>query len=295
MEPLCQIAPTTEFELVKKTIEKEFNIPMDQIFEDFNPLPIGSASLAQVHKAKLKVTNEEVAVKVQHPMIATYCPSDIAIVKFATKVGEKIWPGIKLQWIAKEFQSNITKEIDFRNEGKNADKIKNLFKNDDRVIIPTVNWKFTSKKILVMSFEQGKSIIDTDYRIKNNISVNEIADLLANVFNRQIFEFGFVHSDPHHGNLFIRRDNGKVKLVLLDHGLYQPLDDHFKKYYSMLWRGIFVQSPEIIKEACKGLNVNRPELFITIVTNKSYQEIMKEEFKYTSKQRLGFSKSKINF
>ena len=82
-----------------------------------------------------------------------------------------------------------------------------------------------------MSFEEGKSIIDIEHRKKYNIQAKEIANIMAQVFYRQIFEFGFVHSDPHQGNLFIRKEmvNGKyiTRLVLLDHGLYSELDEDF--------------------------------------------------------------------
>lgn len=296
MEPLCQEAPRTEISKVKKMIEDQLNMKFEDIFENFDEEPLGSASIAQVHKAKLRSTGEEVAIKVQHPMVAIYCPSDVAIVKFATWVGEIVWPGVKLQWIAKEFDLNIMKEIDFTKEAENADRIKKLFIDDDSVVIPKIYWDYTRKKIITMSFEKGKSIVDTQHRLQNNIGVNEIAELMAKVFNRQIFEFGFVHSDPHHGNLFIRKEkvNGqeKLRLVLLDHGLYRELDKDFRQHYANLWRGLFMQKPDLIIEACKGLNVNHPELFVAIVTNKNYQDIMKEEFKYSTKKRLGVTESK---
>jgi aarF domain-containing kinase len=295
MEPLCQEAPMTPLENVKKTIKSELNHSLEEIFDEFYEIPLGSASIAQVHKAKLKETGEFVAIKIQHPMVGTYCPSDVAIVKFATKVGEFIWPGLKLQWIANEFEKNIMREIDFKNEGLNADKISSLFENDTRVVIPKVFWKYTTKKILTLSFEEGKSIVDTDYRIKNQIKVSEIANLLAHVFNRQIFEFGFVHSDPHHGNLFIRKEtvNGEIttRLVLLDHGLYRDLDKTFRFNYALLWRGVLMQNKDMIREACSGLNVSNPELFIALVTNRNYQDILNEELKYDTKSRLGDKRS----
>jgi aarF domain-containing kinase len=295
MEPLCQEAPMTPLENIKKTIKSELNHSLEEIFDEFHEIPLGSASIAQVHKAKLRETGEFVAIKIQHPMVATYCPSDVAIVKFATKVGELIWPGLKLQWIANEFQKNIMREIDFKNEGLNADKISSLFENDTRVVIPKVFWKYTSKKVLTLSFEEGKSIVDTDYRKKNQIKVSEIANLLAHVFNRQIFEFGFVHSDPHHGNLFIRKEivNGEIstRLVLLDHGLYRELDKTFRFNYALLWRGVLIQNKDMIRQACSGLNVSNPELFIALVTNRNYQDILNEEFKYDTKSRLGDKRS----
>jgi aarF domain-containing kinase len=230
---------------VKKQIEKELGRRFEDIFDFFEEKPIGSASLAQVHKAILKGEKNYVAVKVQHPEIGLFCPADVKMVRFATKVGEFIFPKVKLQWIGKEFHRNIMKEIDFTIEAHNADKIRNYFQDDPSIVIPKIRWDYTTSKLLVMSFEEGKSIVDTEWRKRNKINVNEIATLLANCFNKQIFEFGFVHSDPHHGNLLIRKEieNGKnvIKLVLLDHGLYRTLDEKFRFYYALLWRGrIFI-------------------------------------------------------
>jgi aarF domain-containing kinase len=224
-------------------------------------------------------------------MIAIHCPSDVAITKFATKVGEFLWPGIKLQWISKEFDKNIFHEIDFTNEAKNSEKIKNFFKNDERIVVPNINWKYTTKKILTMSFEEGRSIVDTKFRAENNIKAEEVAQLLTDVFYKQIFRFGFVHADPHPGNLFIRKEivNGRklTRLILLDHGLYRELDKEFVYNYALLWRGVFMQHPDHIKRACHYFNVTKPELFTSIVTNRNYYEVMNNSVKYDTNKRLG--------
>lgn len=297
MEPLCQEAPTSSFEDVKKSIEKELKVNFDDFFEKFDPVPLGSASIAQVHKARIKGTNKDIAMKIQHPMVYILCPSDVIIVKVATIVAEYAFSNLKLQWIHKEFKRNIMKEINFIYEGQNADKCRNNFKNDETVVIPEVFWNYTTEKILTMSFEEGKSIVDTKYRISNNISVNDIASILTHCFNKQIFEFGFVHSDPHVGNLFIRKEKNKkgkliTKLVLLDHGLYRELNDEFVSAYSQLWRGIFIQNEHVIKDACSKLGVKNSELFVSIVTKKSYYDIMKKNMKYSTKERLN---AKCNF
>lgn len=138
MEPLCQEAPCSNFEIIKETVEKEFNKKFEDIFLEFDPIPLGSASIAQVHKAKLKNNGEIVAVKIQHQNIAIQCPSDVQIVRFATWIGELLWPGVSLSWIHSEFKKNISKEINFLYEADNAEKIKKLFKDDDRVVIPKV-------------------------------------------------------------------------------------------------------------------------------------------------------------
>jgi aarF domain-containing kinase len=145
MEPLCQEAPSSDFEAIKEVIEKELNAKFEEIFSEFEKKPLGSASIAQVHKAKLRKNGEIVAVKIQHRNIAIQCPSDIAIVKFATGVAEWIWPGVSLNWINTEFKKNINNEINFLFEAENAQKIKKLFEGDEKIVIPKVKKNFLKK------------------------------------------------------------------------------------------------------------------------------------------------------
>jgi len=142
MEPLCQEAPSSNFKIVKEIIEKELKVKFEDIFQEFDPIPLGSASIAQVHKARLKENGELVAVKIQHQNIGIQCPSDVQIVRFATWVGELLWPGVSLSWIHSEFQKNISKEINFLFEADNAEKIRKLFSDDERVVIPKVTYIF---------------------------------------------------------------------------------------------------------------------------------------------------------
>jgi aarF domain-containing kinase len=237
MEPLCQVNTETPYEEVKKIVEKEFGKNLEDIFSEFSERPVSSASIGQVHKAKLKSNNKTVAVKVQHPKIAFQSTGDILVGRFSMRICEYIYPDFKFLWMYDELEKNMKKELDFKTEADNCRKIRKLFKKDDSVIVPEIIDEFSGNKVITMTWEEGKSITDREYRIKNNIKTKEIAELLANSFNKQIFEFGFVHGDPHSGNLFMRKENNKTKLVLLDHGLYETLDEKFKYSYATLWRG----------------------------------------------------------
>jgi aarF domain-containing kinase len=238
MEPLCQVNTETPFEEVRKTIEKEFGKKIEDIFSEFNEKPVSSASIGQVHKAKLKSNDQIVAVKIQHPKIAFQSIGDILVGKASVKICEYIYPEYKFLWIYEELEKNMKQELDFKIEAENCKKIGEFFKGDDSVIVPKIIEEFSGNKVITMTWEEGKSITDREYRIKNKIKTTEIAELLANSFNKQIFEFGFVHGDPHSGNLFMRKENNKTKLVLLDHGLYETLNEKFKYSYATLWRGI---------------------------------------------------------
>jgi aarF domain-containing kinase len=241
LEPLSQEGQMTDFSIAKKLIEDELKINVDECFEYFEEKPIRSSSIGQVHRAKLREDGQELVIKIQHPNIRMEYPLDIAVVNFAISVGEFIFPEIKLSWIVEEFSHNIKKEIDFIKEAQNCDKIGKLFKDDDRIVIPKIFWNLTTNRVLSMSNEKGGEIKDKNYRINNLISSNDISNLLANMLNRQIFEFGFVHSNPFSSNISVRREKVKGKmmtrLVLLDHGLYYELSKEFIASYATLCRG----------------------------------------------------------
>lgn len=211
-------------------------------------------------------------------------------------IAETIFSEFKYKWLAKEFQINLPKEINFINEANNAEKIKKLLKENKNVVIPNIFWEYTTKKIIVMSFEEGRPITNMKYIKENNINIQEIANILFDIFNKQIFQFGFVHSDPHPGNLFVRKEkvNGKfiTRLVLLDHGLYRDLDDSFRYNYAKLWRGIITQNKNILRESCNALGITKVELFMSILTSNTYDEIMEQKDKFRASKRLG-QKSKI--
>lgn len=143
-----------------------------------------------------------------------------------------------------------------------------------------------------MSYEEGKPITDSRYIRDNNISIKEIARNLTDIFNKQIFKFGFVHSDPHSGNLFVRNEKdrfgiNRLKIVLLDHGLYRDLDDNFRFNYINLWRGIILQDKEILKKGCNNLGIDKVELFMSILTSRTYDDLMNKSTKYDTDKRLG--------
>lgn len=220
------------------------------------------------------------------------------VIKLGCAVAEYFFKDFKYKWLGREFEINIPKEIDFRNEAKNAERIAELFKDDIRIAVPKIHWEYTKESVVVMSYEEGKSITNMNYIRQNKISLRDIANILTDAFNRQIFEFGFVHSDPHPGNLFVRKEkiNGKemTRLVLLDHGLYRDLDDSFRYNYCLLWRGLITQNKAIIRESCMALGVKQVELFVSVLTSNTYDSIMSKDNRYNSYKQLGL-KSNYSF
>ena len=283
LEPLCSECPTTDINGVKRFLEQEYGKDISLIFKEIEPEPIGSASLAQVHRAVL-VDGTKVAIKVQHAKVPYHLKGDIMTVKIGCYLAELIFPDFKYRWLGRELGMNLPDELDFRKEAHNADRVRELFKHDPRLIIPKVFWELTTDKVMVMSFEEGKCVTDTKYLKDNNIKLKEVSGTMCDIFNQMIFKHGFVHADPHQGNLLVRREkiNGvdMTRIVLLDHGLYLTYGDDFRYQISLLWRGVITQNKEILRDACKRIGIKQDEMFIHLLTSNDYSEVMDEDKKF---------------
>lgn len=132
-----------------------------------------------------------------------------------------IFVDFKMQWLVDESKKNLPIELDFLQEGKNAEKVAEMFKQFKWLKIPKIYWDLSTQRVLVMEFCQGGQVNDLDYIKTNNIDKFEISSKLGLLYSNMIFVNGFVHSDPHPGNILVKNNHkGQLDIVLLDHGLY---------------------------------------------------------------------------
>lgn len=284
-DQMCNQAPTTSWEDVRAIILEDFGKEVEDLFDEFETEPIASASLAQVHRAKLKGTDEKIAVKVQHRWIKERVPGDLRIIEKGIEFGEKVFPDFKYGWFSREMRINLPIEIDFRNEAVNAKRAKKIFEGEPNIVVPAVYDDYTTERVLTMSFEEGTSIGHVRDLQAQGIDVSQVSYTISRLFNDLIFRHGFVHADPHPGNVYVRKDeNGKAVVVLLDHGSYQELDDKTRLAYTKLWRGILEQNKKNLKEASTDLGVEYFELFTAMVSNRTYDDVMEEENRMKAKK-----------
>lgn len=281
-------APKTKFEDVRAILEEELGQSLETVFSEFDQEPIASASLGQVHRARLISTGETVAVKVQHRWIREQVPGDLRIVKLGAQIAAKIFPDFKYAWLADEFQTRLPLEIDFRLEALNCHRCSKIFANDKRVAVPRIYDQFTRERCLVMSFEQGTPVTHVRRLHSEGINLRELAKLISESFVKMIFEEGFVHADPHPGNLMVRRaPNGTPQLVILDHGIYTEMSEPTRISYCKLWRGILSQDELAIKEASAELGADFYQLFTAMLVNRTYEDVMESGKRVSMKARLG--------
>ena len=196
--------PPFAFEKVQEILKKQLRNSYKQIVS-IDQIPIGSASLAQVHKAIL-IDNKNVIFKVQRPDIEKFFKLDLDVMNQVAKVVQKIkslsrgndWVGI-----AKESKRVLLRELDFRIEAQYAARFKQQFIDDSNILIPSVFWDLSSSKVLCLEYLPGIKINDIKSLKNNNIDTSLIAKIGATSYLKQLVNYGFFHADPHPGNLAV--------------------------------------------------------------------------------------------
>lgn len=198
--------PPERFADVVRQIEEDFGRPLSQVFSWVAPEPIGAASLAQVHPARLP-TGEEVVVKVLRPGIDVLVQTDLAAVRLAArllKFSKTIRRRIDLNRVGAEITSTTLAELDLIAEGRHAERFAANFAADSRVYLPKVFWDWSARRTLTLENVGWIKMSDLAALERAGISRPELARVLYRVYLLQIFEHSFVHADPHPGNLFVR-------------------------------------------------------------------------------------------
>lgn len=192
-------------------IETELGKSLDDIFSQFERQPLAAASLGQVHRARLK-TGEAVVIKVQRQGLEQLFNLDFQVLKKLINFGNRFLPGFKkydLTSIYKEFFWLLFTEIDYINEGKNAERFRSNFQDDYRIIVPQVYWEYTTQKVLTLEYLPGIKINDKQGLINNNIPIKPVIELGICAYLKQLLEDGFFQSDPHPGNMAVN-ENGAI-------------------------------------------------------------------------------------
>ncbi|BBN13742.1 aarF domain-containing kinase [Marchantia polymorpha subsp. ruderalis] len=257
------------YHAIQKVIEGEFGQSIGDIFAEFDEEPIAAASLAQVHRAQLK-GGEEVAVKVQYPHLQQQFEIDIRTMYTLSKAISMLFPDYQFEWIVVEFEKGVSRELDFKQEGKNAEQTSKNFASKDHVKIPEIKWDLTSRRVLTMEFMHGFKITDTERLKKAGIDPLQVAEVLVEVFAEMVFCHGYVHGDPHPGNIFVHpRDQVKGKrnfdLVLLDHGLYRELDEGFRNDFCRLWKALILLDSNEMEELGDRLGAGHFYKYLPII------------------------------
>lgn len=208
-------------------IESELDRTVDEIFSTISPQPVAAASLGQVYQARLH-SGEEVAVKVQRPNLLPVLTLDLYLMRWAAGWIAPWLPlnlGHDLTLIVDEFGTKLFEEVDYLNEGRNAEKFAANFQDDPEVKVPSIYWRFSSHRVLTLEWIHGFKLTDTDRIREAGLDSNALIRIGVTSGLRQLLEFGFFHADPHPGNLFAMPDG---RMAYIDFGMMDQLNQDTK-------------------------------------------------------------------
>lgn len=254
-------APADSFEAIKKTIESDYGKPLETLFEFFDPVPIASASIGQVHRAKLRVRSSQqgrgasngsakpnenetqeneiwfgpneietadVVVKVRHTGIERIVETDLDILAGLAQLAERLedFRNYQPQSTVREMSRTMRHELDFLREQRNLDQFRILFDRDDSVVIPQPIVRLCSSRMLTMQCVEGTCVRDLRSQPLPGVDPAEMARAGANLYLTMIFNHGFYHADPHPGNLLVTSDG---KIGLLDFGMVGRISERLRE------------------------------------------------------------------
>src|SRR5262245_54269667 len=220
-------APADAFPEVAKAIEDELGQSLEELFVDFEEEPIASASIGQVHRARLK-NGDWVVVKVRHPGIEEIIRRDLEILTGLASWAEKVPELVNYRPKATiaEFQRVLRRELDFGREERNLQQFGHLFAGDATVRIPHCYTELSTSRVLTMDYLEGVKLSHTEKIEDAGFDKAEIARRGANLYLKMIFTHGFYHADPHPGNLLVMPGN---VIGLMDFGMVGRIDDALRE------------------------------------------------------------------
>jgi len=233
------------------------------IFAEWDPEPLASASIAQVHRARLS-DGRLVAVKVMHPGLETRITGSMIALRMAFRLASIFFPTVAHDWtwLLPEFEDAIQLELDLVQEAVNCTRTKSLLRDFKLPVdTPQVIWPLTTRRVLTMHFvDNAHRVDDLDSHSRHGLNNAEIAQALVVAVATLAYEHGLVLADPHHANVLTQpsqKNNGKFTLWLLDHGLYRRLDESTRRTLCRLWEALASRQFGVAAEAAHTLGLGR--------------------------------------
>jgi len=219
-------------------IERVFGRPIGEIFAEFDVTPIASASIAQVHFARL-FDGREVAVKVLRPNMRPVIAHDIALLDTFAGLVERLWSDgkrLKPREVVAEFAKHLYDELDLMREAANCSQLRRNFEGSELLLVPEVYWDYCATTVMTMERMKGTPISQIDSLRAQGISLSRLGSAGVEIFFTQVFRDGFFHADMHPGNIFVSADG---KYIALDFGIVATLTDSDKDYLAQNFLAFF--------------------------------------------------------
>jgi ubiquinone biosynthesis protein len=223
-------------------VEQALKQPVSELFASFDPVPLASASIAQVHAATLP-DGREVVVKVVRPGIARQIRRDIDLLMTVAELAEKYWEGgarVRPREFVREFETFVFDELDMNREAANASALRHNFAGSKDLYIPEIHWSYTKEPVLVMERIHGIAISDIDGLRAAGVDLEKLAKTGIRVFYTQVFRDNLFHADMHPGNIFVdASDPANPSYIALDFGIVASLTPEDLHYISENFLALF--------------------------------------------------------
>lgn len=242
----CEPFPFSD---VEQIVQEELGVRMSRLFSDFEDKPIAAASLAQVHRARLR-DGREVAVKVQRPGIRQQLADDLEVLGELTDFFDAHSDNARRYAVRdafEQFRRALIAELDYRREAANLSTLAQILKDDDRIVVPTPYDDLSTGKVLTMEYIEGRKVTELTPLARVDADYEPLADRLFAAYLRQILDAGFFHADPHPGNLLVTPDQ---RLAMLDVGMVGRLAPDTRKLLAKLMVAVMNgRSVEVVRVA----------------------------------------------
>ncbi|WP_024303908.1 ubiquinone biosynthesis regulatory protein kinase UbiB [Pseudogulbenkiania sp. MAI-1] len=235
--------PPFDGALARQVIEQSFGRPVDHLYADFNDVPVASASVAQVHRAWLRLPDgskgREVAVKVLRPGIQPVIEQDLALMRTLAGWVERFFVDgkrLKPREVVGEFDKYLHDELDMMHEAANASQLRRNFLGSDQLIVPEVFYDYTTREVLTLEWMHGTPVGQIERLREQGIDLKKLSRFGVEIFFTQVFRHGFFHADMHPGNIFVAPDG---RYIALDFGIVGSLTDVDKHYLAVNFLAFF--------------------------------------------------------
>lgn len=214
-------------------IKRVYGLSPYEVFAQFDPVALASASMAQVHAATLK-TGEEVVVKILRPNMLRIIEQDISIMYTIAKLAHRYWPeGRRLKpiEIVQEFEHTLLDELDLQREAANATQLRRNFQNSHLLYVPEIYWDYSRPNVMVMERIYGIPIADLEQLHEHQVDIKKLAERGVEIFFTQVFRDRFFHADMHPGNIFVSYNHpNEPQYICIDFGIIGTLNDNDQRY-----------------------------------------------------------------
>jgi predicted unusual protein kinase regulating ubiquinone biosynthesis (AarF/ABC1/UbiB family) len=265
---LRDAAPKVSFQQMKKVIEDEYEEPLDEVFETFDPVPIAAASIGQVYKARMH-DGRDVAVKVQYPGVASAVRADMQNLGMILRLMKRIAPGLDPQALGDEIRSRIDEELDYELEAANQRTLARIFRGHPFIVVPDVVTRLSRERVVVSEFVSGRGFEEIKQLPQEER--NRIGEIIFRFYFGCMYRHHQFSGDPHPGNSLLLDDG---RMAFLDFGLFKRIPAEVSEFELQVQRlGGEGRSTELIELLHEGGFIGDPSFYTEDKIMAQFQDL----------------------